>query len=54
MEIEQAVIVFGATSFTAKEAFVVNLPEVCANHLPENHTDSPQIITRKVLMYDHC
>lgn len=47
---EQAAIVFGATIFTAKEAFVINLPSIAKHHLPENHLDSLQTITRKVIM----
>lgn len=50
IEIEQAIICFGATIFTLKEAFVVNLPRVSNRHSIENHDDSPQTITRKVIM----
>lgn len=50
-EIEQAVVVFGATIFTAKEAFVINLPAISKKHFVENHPESSQAITRKVIMY---
>lgn len=49
-EIEQAIIVFGPTTFTAKEAFFINFPSVSTDHYADNHTDSSQI-TRKVIMY---
>lgn len=49
-EIEQSVILFGATPFTAKEAFIVNLPSIAEAHLPENHLDSLQRITRKIVL----
>lgn len=49
-EFSQGIIIFGATIFTAKEAFVITLPDISKNHLPENHLDSVSILTRKVIM----
>lgn len=49
-EFSQGIIIFGATIFTAKEAFVINLPDTSKNHLPENHLDSVPIVIRKVIM----
>lgn len=48
-EIEQATILFGATPFTAKEAFIVNLPNVAKNHFASNHPNSMETISRKVI-----
>lgn len=48
-EIEQAIFLFGATPFTAKEAFTVNLPNVMRNHFAANHPNSTETISRKVI-----
>lgn len=50
-EMEQAIIIFGATTFTSKEAFIVNLPTVSRNHYAANHPNSTEKITRKVIRY---
>lgn len=49
-EFSQGIIIFGATIFTAKEAFVINLPDTSKNHLPENHLDAVPSVIRKVIM----
>lgn len=49
-EIEQALVIFGATISTAKEAFVINLPPRSLCHSVQNHLDSLQAITRQVIM----
>lgn len=49
-EIKEAVIAFGATTFTAKEAFVVKFPRISANHTVENHSNSSQTIIRNVIL----
>lgn len=48
-DFEQAIIMFGATPFTAKEAFFINLPFVTRNHFAANHLDSTETISRKVI-----
>lgn len=49
-EIEQAAIIFGATIATAKEAFIINLPPRSLCHSVDNHMESVQTVTRKVIM----
>lgn len=48
-EMEQAIIMFGATTFTSKEAFIINLPPVSKDHFAANHPNAAEIITRKVI-----
>lgn len=48
-DIDQAIIMFGATPFTSKEAFFVNLPSVTKNHFVANHPNSTDTICRKVI-----
>lgn len=48
--IEECMIIFGATPYTAKEAFVVNLPAINKNHFPENHLTTLRQTTQKVLL----
>lgn len=50
VEIEQALIVFGATSVTPKEAYLVELPAVTDNHFAKNHVASDQTIVRRINM----
>lgn len=49
-EIEECIITFGATPYTAKEAFVVNLPPISKKHLADNHLTSLRQTTQKVLL----
>lgn len=51
-EIAQAIVMFGATTFTSKEAFIVNLPSISKNHFAANHPHSSDVISRKVLRYE--
>lgn len=48
-DIDQAIIMFGATPFTSKEAFFVNLPSVARNHVAANHPNAADMISRKIL-----
>lgn len=48
-DMEQALIVFGATVSTAKEAFFINFPKVSKDH-SYGHSEFSQI-TKKVIMY---
>lgn len=48
-DIEQAIVMFGATPFTPKEAFFINLPNITRNHFEANHPNSMETISRKVL-----
>lgn len=48
-DIDQAIIMFGATPFTTKEAFFVHLPTVTRNHFAANHPDAAETICRKVI-----
>lgn len=47
---EQALVIFGATISTAKEAFVINLPPKSLYHSVQNHSESLQSVTRQVIM----
>ncbi|KAG4067272.1 hypothetical protein HA402_000263 [Bradysia odoriphaga] len=50
MELNQAVILFGATSLTPKEAFLINIPPITKNHHYINHQESIQRIARTITM----
>lgn len=49
-EIDECIIVFGATPYTAKEAYVIMLPTISKKHLAENHLTTMRQTTQKVLL----
>lgn len=49
-EVDKAIIAFGSTAFSAREAYIVQLPMRSKQHSVENHMDSPQQLARKVIM----
>ncbi|XP_053687774.1 uncharacterized protein LOC128737208 isoform X2 [Sabethes cyaneus] len=46
----QFMILFGSTVFTAKEAFLINVPEVNKHHYPQYHRHSMETILKQVAM----
>uniref|UniRef100_A0A182JRA4 Uncharacterized protein n=1 Tax=Anopheles christyi TaxID=43041 RepID=A0A182JRA4_9DIPT len=48
LPIDELMIIFGKTIYTAKEAFVVTLPAVEKNHFGENHQRSLEKVLRKI------
>lgn len=49
-EISQALILFGSTCHTPKEAFLIKLPEVMKNHFSVNHMSTLPSVARNVAM----
>lgn len=49
-EFRQALILFGATSLTPKEAFLINIPPITKYHHSINHQESIQRIARSITM----
>lgn len=48
--INEAMIIFGASIFSPKEAFIVKLPEVTKNHFHDNHSSSTPLTIKKMIM----
>lgn len=48
VEIAQALFVFGSTSTTPKEAFIIKLPSINDNHYAKNHINSDMCLVRNI------
>ncbi|XP_055529897.1 uncharacterized protein LOC129721405 [Wyeomyia smithii] len=46
----QFMILFGPTIYTAKEAFVINIPEINTNHYPQYHRHSMETMLKQLAM----
>lgn len=49
-EIDQAVVCFGATTYTVKEAFVINIPHVTPGHFVQHHSVDHEKLTEKSIV----
>lgn len=50
IEIAQALFVFGSTSTTPKEAFIIKFPPINDNHYAKNHLDSDMCLVRNITL----
>lgn len=50
VEIAQALFVFGSTSTTPKEAFIIKFPSISGNHYAKNHIDSDMSLVRNITL----
>lgn len=50
VEIALALFVFGSTSTTPKEAFIIKFPSINDNHYAKNHIDSDSCLVRNITL----